>query len=75
MHNVLAALPATGQNADQGDGVASSALQTLDRLHKRDEFIAETRKQLAGDPDSLTLNCQLALLCGTRSEAPRSATP
>ena len=68
VRNVLAALPPTGQNADQGDAVASSALQTLDHLHKRDEFIAEARKQIAGDPDSLTLNYQLALLCGKRDE-------
>ncbi|MBE7219146.1 MAG: hypothetical protein INR64_11805, partial [Caulobacteraceae bacterium] len=67
VRNVLAALPATGQAADQGDAVAASALQTLDRLHKRDDFIAEARKQIASDPDSLALNYQLALLCGPRT--------
>ena len=66
VRNVLAALPPSGQNADQADSVVESALSVLDRLHKRDEFVAEARKQLAGDPDSLSLNYQLAMLCGPR---------
>ena len=63
--NVLAALPPpsnpNGGN-DNSEYVLRSVVSALDQFKRRADFIADAEKQLAKDPDSVTLNYQLAVL-------------
>ena len=64
--NVLAALPPPppGPYGSRGnsDYVLRTVLAAIKQFKKTDAFIADAEKQLAKDPDSLSLNYQLALL-------------
>ena len=79
--SVLAALPPPPPNPygnnSGGEYVLRTTLDTLKKLKKTDEFIADAEKQLAKDPDSLSLNYQLAVLSqqtGALVTAPRQPT-
>ncbi len=63
---VLAALPppaaAPGNRPANDEYVLRATLAALKKFHQLDAFIADAEKQLAKDPDSLTLNYELAIL-------------
>ncbi len=66
VRSILAALPlpAAGPNRRSGNEeyVLRATLAALKKFNQTDAFIADAEKQLAKDPDSLTLNYQLAVL-------------
>ncbi len=68
VRNVLAALPPpvpapnSYGNRSNFEYVLRSTLATLKKFSKTDAFVADAEKQIAKDPDSLSLNYQLAVL-------------
>ena len=73
--------PSASASSNNADYVIRQAVQSLRQLNKTDEFAAAAEKQLAKDPDSLSLNYQLAMLRqdgnqqGTAEKRARATVP